>query len=890
MKYTQMTEAFRPVPVSADGMMSAVARGFLILMFALLWLASGNARADDQGREIVQLNREWTFTLGDPAGAAASGDIDKAREQINLPHSFSIPYFLGPDFYVGYGWYRKNIQVEKSWQGKQISLEFDGVFQEAEVYVNGNMAGRHRGGYTGFTIDVTHQIHTGPNTIAVRVNNLWNARLSPRAGEHVFSGGIYRDVRLVATDAVHVAWFGTSVTTPEVSAKMASVHIQTEVENRAATGKAVTLVSSIYSPSGQLVARTKTDRAVDAGATEVFEQQPPRIPNPSLWEPGNPALYKLESKVYVDGGIVDGYITTFGIRSIKWTADKGFFLNGKHLYLLGANVHQDHAGWGDAVSHAGARRDIRMLKEAGFNFMRGSHYPHAPAFTQAADELGMLFWSEAPFWGIGGFGGDGNWHASAYPPDPQDRSGFEESVLAQTAEMIRIHRNHPSIIAWSNGNEYFFTAPEAMDAMRAFVGRQIALMRKLDPSRPAAAGGAQRGGVDHLGDIAGYNGDGASIPSYLNPGIANIVTEYGSTMANRPGTYDPGWGDLTEPPDQKGSAERYPWRYAWRSGEAIWAGFDHGTIADLDFGCMGMIDYFRIPKRQYYWYRNEYTHVPPPVWPVPGKASRLALTADKTIIVGTQGHDDVQLLVTVRDDAGRALSNSPDVTLLIESGPGEFPTGRSITFKHDSLIAIRDGQAAIEFRSYYAGKTVIRATSPGLKDALLDITTDGPDRYVEGQSPVVKSRPMIGYPAFAKQGSGATVANVIVNRPTTSSSAANGHPPSMANDGDVATYWQAAQAGEEAMWSVDLENIYDVRGVELEPHTRADMAFVVEASLDRVHWQTVGTEAGAKEVYSLAKFAAVIKARFIRIRFTSVPGGEFAGLDEFRVLAVPASN
>jgi beta-galactosidase len=865
-------------------------RRFLTLLLAVLWLAAGSARADSHGREIVQLNRGWTFTLGDPAGAAASGYSDQAWEQANLPHSFSMPYFLGPHFYVGYGWYRKNIQLEKSWQGKQVSLEFDGVFQEAEVYVNGELAGRHRGGYTGFTVDITGHVHPGTNTIAVRVNNLWNARISPRAGEHVFSGGIYRDVRLVATAPVHVAWFGTFVTTPEVSAERAVIQVQTEIENHAATDKAVTLVSKVYAPSGQLVSQSSTERTLRSGAAEVFEQLPPRIARPSLWEPGNPALYRLESRVYIDGRSVDETSTTFGIRSIKWTADKGFFINGKHLYLVGANVHQDHAGWGDAVSHAGARRDIQMIKDAGFNFMRGSHYPHAPAFTQAADELGMLFWSEVPFWGIGGFGKDGNWFASAYPPNPADRDEFEASVLAQTAEMIRIHRNHPSIVAWSNGNEYFFTAPEAMDATRAFVKRQVALMRKLDPTRPAAVGGVQRGEVDRLGDVAGYNGDGASLAPYLNPGIPNIVTEYGSTIADRPGTYEAGWGDLKEPPDQKGSSERYPWRYPWRSGEAIWAGFDHGTIAAIEFGCMGMIDYFRIPKRQYYWYRNEYTHVPPPVWPVPGTASQLTLAADKTVIAGTQGHDDVQLLVTVRDEAGRALSNTPDVTLSIEGGPGEFPTGRSITFKHDSPIVIRDGQAAIEFRSYDAGKTVIRATSPGLKPARIEITTDGPDRYVEGVSPLARSRAIVNHAPSGQQEQGATAINVVVNRPTTASSAANGHPPSKANDGDAASYWQAAEAGREASWTIDLENIYQVRGVEFAPHVRADMAFVVEASLDRVHWQVVGTASGAKPLHAVNEFAAAVKTRFMRIRFTSVPAGEFAGLDEVRVFAVPARD
>ncbi|WP_177307233.1 glycoside hydrolase family 2 protein [Pseudoduganella namucuonensis] len=859
----------------------------LFILLAVCALGWAPARAAAPAREVVQLNRAWTFTLGDPAGAAASGPVDKGWEQIHLPHSFSLPYFLGPDFYTGYGWYRKNLQVEPSWRGKRLSLEFDGVFQEAEIYVNGAMAGRHVGGYTGFTVDITPYARAGANTIAVRVNNVWNARVAPRAGEHVFSGGIYRDVRLVVTDPVHVAWYGTFVTTPEVSAERASLRLQTEIENHAAEGKTVVLVSKVFGPGGKLVTHARTERAVAAGATTVFEQRPPEVSKPSLWGPGNPVMYRLESSVMVDGRVVDSYSTPFGIRSIKWTADKGFFLNGKHVYLLGANVHQDHAGWGDAVSHAGMRRDVRMIKDAGFNFIRGSHYPHSPAFSRAADELGMLFWSEAPFWGIGGFGPDGNWMASAYPPAPEDRPGFEQSVLAQTAEMIRIHRNHPSIIAWSNGNEHFFSAPESMDALRVFVKRQVEFMRGQDPTRPAAVGGAQRGGIDHLGDIAGYNGDGATL--YLKPAHASMVSEYGSTIADRPGKYEPGWGDLPGTPDQKGSAQRYPWRYPWRSGEAIWAGFDHGTIAAVEFGRMGMIDYYRIPKRQYYWYRNEYAHIPPPAWPAPGEAHQLSLTADKTAIAGTQGHDDVQLLVTVRDKTGLAISNSPDVTLSIESGPGEFPTGRSITFKHGSRIEIRDGLAAIEFRSYHAGKTVIRATSPGLKDALIEVTTEGPDRYVEGQSQVARARAIVDYPPAAKPSAAAMAKNVVVNRPSKASSSAGGHAPSLANDGDAATYWRAGEAGE-ATWSVDLENIYEVRGVEFSPHAAADVAFTIEASLDRVQWRQVGAGAGARASHALAMSGAAVKARFMRVRFAAAPAGTAASLDEFRVLAVPSGE
>lgn len=855
------------------------------VLAALAWLLLGaSAMAAEPPRQVVHMNREWLFVLGDPKGAEESAFNDANWEVAHLPHSFSTPYFLGKHFYVGYGWYRKRFEIPAAWAGKQVSLEFDGVFQDAEIYVNGQRAGRHRGGYTGFSIDLTPYVRPGGNSIAVRVNNLWDATLAPRAGEHVFSGGIYRDVRMVATDPVHVTWYGTFVRTPEVDARRATLQLETEIRNASAAPRTISLRSRVYDPEGRLVARAETQATLQPGSVETIRQAPPPLAAPRLWSPRSPVLYKLVSGIYAGGKLVDEFTTPFGVRSIEWTAERGFFLNGEHVYLVGANVHQDHAGWGDAVTRTAARRDVRMVKEAGFNFIRGSHYPHSPAFSQATDELGVLFWSEVAFWGIGGYGADPGWFSSAYPPDPKDRPGFEESVLAQSAEMIRIHRNHPSIIAWSNGNENFFTVPEAMPAMRDFIRRQVRFMKALDPSRPVAIGGAQRGEVDKLGDIAGYNGDGATL--FGNPGVPSLVSEYGSTMADRPADFAPGWGELPEMPKLKGDTRAYAWRYPWRSGEAIWAGFDHGSIASVEFGSMGMIDYFRLPKRQYYWYRKEYAGIDPPSWPVAGTPYRLHLAADKARILGTQGHDDVHLVVTVMDKARRALSNSPEVTLTVESGPGEFPTGRSITFRNDSPVAIRDGQAAIEFRSYYAGKTRIRATSPGLRDATFDIVTTGPERFVAGESPLARMRQVAGHGGAAKAGS--VPQDVSRDRPTSSSLTAPGSSPRWANDGDSQTSWHSAP-GAPAMWAVDLENIYDVRSIRIEGPAPAAGSLLVESSRDRSTWTQVGTPQYRDGRFQLDCPPGVIRARFIRVRFESLPEGRGASISNFEVQAIPAN-
>jgi beta-galactosidase len=836
-------------------------------------------------RSSEPINRDWIFTLGNPANAQAADHDTSKWGRADLPHSFSEPYFLGTGFYVGHGWYRRNLDLPESSRGKRITLEFDGVFQDAVIWVNGQKAGRHVGGYTGFSIDITSQVKPGRNLLAVHVNNEWNARVAPRAGEHVFSGGIYRNVRLVMTDPVHVAWYGTFVTTPQVSADQATVRVQTELKNARTAAVQLALVSEVLDASGKRVAQHRSERTLPPGGMVNEDQTLPEITRPRLWSPETPYLYKLVSHVSVNGRPVDRFETPFGIRTVKFTADQGFFLNGKHYYMVGANVHQDQAGWGDGVTDGAARRDVQMVKDAGFNFIRGSHYPHSPAFSKATDELGLLFWSEAPFWGIGGFGADGSWLSSAYPPNPADRPDFEASVLQQSAEMIRIHRNHPSIVIWSASNEPFFTAGDAMAPMRDFLKRQVAFMRTQDPTRPIAIGGAQRGEIDKLGDVAGYNGDGATL--FMNPGVPSVVSEYGSTMVDRPGAFDPGFGLMPETPDQKANPRPFSWRYPWRSGEALWCAFDHGSIASIEFGAMGFVDYFRLPKRQYHWYRTHYRRVPEPVWPVDGRPAQLRLKAHQTVIRGTQGLDDAHVVVNVHDEAGRALSNSPDVTLTIVSGPGKFPTGRSISFSHKSLVAIRDGQAAITFRSYFAGETVIEATSAGLQPARLTVTTTGPDRFVPGQSPLAPDQPVIVHPSITRKSLPDDPINVSTSRPTATSGAEAGHEANLANDGKGDTFWRASTRQGEAYWIGHLENVYALHWLTLEMPDERGPDFVVEISTDQINWRQVAEEKGGRKSYGIALFEGGLTAAFMRIRFPANTLDRPAQLSEVRMFARP---
>jgi hypothetical protein len=628
--------------------------------------------------------------------------------------------------------------------------------------------------------------------------------------------------------------------------------------------------TSILDPAGKQVAAYTTQQAIDAGALTNVDQSG-ELQTPKLWSPETPRLYTAVSRVYVKGVLQDEFRTRFGVRWFTWTADDGLTLNGKHRYFHGADVHQDHAGWGDAVSDAGARRDVAMVKEAGFDFIRGSHYPHKPAFADACDELGVLFWSENNFWGIGGYKGDGYFNASAYPGREEDQAPFEAHVLESLAEMIRINRNHPSIIVWSMSNEPYFSPASVMPKVRALLAKEVAESHELDPTRPAAIGGAQRGNIDLIGDVAGYNGDGARL--FLHPKVANAVTEYGSAKEVRPGTYDAHLRDLAGQPE-----------YPWRGGQAIWSMYDHGSVAGAE-GTTGIVDYFRLPKRGWYWYRYDLAHVAPPEWPVAGTAVGLKLTASSPTIEHADGTGDVQVVVTVVDAAGKQIANTPDVTLAVASGPGTFPTGKTIVFKNGTDIPILDGQAAIEFRSYYAGTTTLRASSPGLPDATLVIVSKGAPQYVEGKSPQFAPGPYVRF-IGRMQTQVQEVANIALDRPTNASSMAEGHQSKLAADGDNTTYWAAATDATGAQWwESDLEGVYDVSAVTLRFAGNGTYAYEIQTSTDdRMTWKTAvkdTAEAAGRPVTVYLPDGT--RTSGIRVVLDSVPAGAVDGLAEVTV-------
>lgn len=819
-------------------------------------------------------NNDYRFHFGVTPEAVLPEFDDSAWGAVGLPHSFSIPYFRSRHFPIGEGWYRKTFTMPEVNPGKRYSLYFEAAFQHCDVYLNGTRVGGHEGGYTGFEVPLTPALKPEKNVLSVRVDNFWDAQLPPRAGEHVFSGGLYRDVWWVETGDVFIEKGRIKITTPEVSETAAKVAWKLNLKNDSATERTCTLRLHVSSRTGNASALERTFSVTLPASGTLPLSGMLDLETPLLWSPDTPHLYgaAFELTDGKTGELLERLEETFGVRWFNFSATEGFFLNGKHLVLRGANRHQDAAGWGDAVSNRAHERDAELLKACGMNFVRGSHYPHDKAFLDACDRLGLLFWSENTFWGIGGFGGEGYWNASAYPVNSGDWSAFEAADARILEEMIEERFNHPSVIVWGLSNEPFFTHASVMERAHDHIRAQLARVETLDPSRPGGVGGAQRQGFDKLGGIIGYNGDGARFPA---PGGPSIVTEYGSHVANRPGVYAPTYGETTE---------NVP---AWRAGQALWCAFHHGSIAG-DMGRMGMIDYFRLPLRQWYWYRNAYAGIAPPQWVKPGKAAALRLSADRAAI-RCDGTDDALIQIQVVDANGQAIDNNPEVTLRIAQGPGEFPTGSVITFRHNTDIDIREGLAAIALRAWHTGEIRLIAESPELPSAGLIL------KAVAGESEAVAWREELKavwqkprvYRAgpFARQISDEEVrSNLAYTRPVRVSSQESRNPAEAANDADPATRWCAADGTYPQWWQVDLENFYRVKDIEIIFEGEAGFMLRAEVSDDGATWKSGAFWNGETMNLDYIRLPlGDVRARFLRVTFLNARHQLWAGMREIRV-------
>jgi beta-galactosidase len=472
------------------------------LMAAMLLVAATqlSAKTTSNPRIIFSADADWKFTLGDPADADSPKFDDNSWRTLTVPHDWSIEG--QPDeknstgggggyFPAGIGWYRKTFTALPSWKGKRVCLEFDGVSGETTVYLNGQKLGVHPYAYTSFRFDITSQFNpSAKNILAVRVDN------SLQPNSRWYSGsGIYRHVRVVVTESIHVAPWGVFVSTPSVSASAATVAIKTQVQNDTSDTSAVTVKTIILGPNGAESSEHDKKVALQPGQSAEVEQEA-TIGQPELWLPQSPYMYRAITRIIKSGKLLDEVETPFGVRSLSWSVEQGLLLNGKPIKLAGGSVHHDNGPLGAAAFDRAEERKVELLKAAGFNAVRTAHNPPSSAFLDACDRLGLLVIDE-PF---------DVWMVSKRKYDYA--RFFHDWWQRDVDAMVYRDRNHPSVILWGIGNEI----PEVYAPEGSSIAKELAArVRFLDPTRPltqafpGATFGQNPDAAIAQVDIAGYN-------------------------------------------------------------------------------------------------------------------------------------------------------------------------------------------------------------------------------------------------------------------------------------------------------------------------------------------------------------------------------------------------
>lgn len=474
---------------------------FFALMLCLGFVQLSHAQT---GRSTADFDRGWKFHLGDVKGAEKASANDKAWRSLSLPHDWSIEGTFseknpatagGGALPGGIGWYRKTFTVPLASKGKRTYIDFDGVYQHSDVWVNGHHLGFRPNGYISFRYELTaHLNYGGVNVIAVKVDN------SKQPNSRWYSGsGIYRNVWLVTTGQIAIDHWGTYVTTPVVNAKSAEVVVKTTVRNSLNQSNAYTIRHKILDANNKIISvgGTVPSASQMADSVAMFENKL-TVAVPRLWSVETPYLYNLVTEIVIDKRVVDTYTTPLGIRSFEFDADKGFFLNGKPMKILGVCDHHDLGSLGAAINTRALERQLQILKGMGVNGIRTSHNPPAPELLDLCDKMGFIVMDEAfDMWKM---------EKSKY----DYHLFWDEWHKRDLQDQILRDRNHPSVFIWSIGNEigeqYSKTDTSGRNIARELAG----IVRSMDTTRPITTANNETGAHNNLIasgalDLIGYN-------------------------------------------------------------------------------------------------------------------------------------------------------------------------------------------------------------------------------------------------------------------------------------------------------------------------------------------------------------------------------------------------
>lgn len=714
-----------------------------------------------QERNRGSFDFNWKFNLVTTGSAISSDDSNTAPAAIdfndsgwrtlNLPHDWSIEggyaennasgpwgaYTVG-----GIGWYRKTFQWSPAWQGKKVSIEFDGVYMNSDVYINGTLLGHRPYGYSSFAYDLTPYLHEGNNVIAVRADN----SLLPSARWYTGSG-IYRHTWLTVTDDVHVAHWGTYVTTPDVkipgvtpdtTTTSATVHIETTVQNDGPADQAITLLSEIVDSDNNVIQSLESAPTTSSTTGKLFKQDL-TIDNAHLWSISDPYLYHVKTYVKKNGITVDDYFTDFGVRTILFDANQGFFLNGQKVVIQGMCMHSDGGPVGAAVPDKELERRLRLLKEMGVNAIRTSHNPAAPEFYALCDKLGLMVMDEAfDGWESHKAANDYSNYFNTLAPSGQIWG------LQDLGDMVQRDKNHPSVILWSIGNE-------VPGKTSATLTKLYNLVKTMDPTRPItqAFNEGANNSLREMLDVAGYNEWGNAVATIESdhtrfPNKPILGTEWPHTYETRgeyrtisryyagspvktpnltpteifdiplqyESSYENSYAGLSDI-DSLNAVKTHP----YFSGFFKWTGFDYlGEATHQDWPTRqndkGLFDTVGFPKDNYYLYKSQWSNEPVihilPGWTHPGMEG-------VTIPVWVYSNSDtVELFQDGVSLGKKTMKDNPKLYVSWD-----------VTYKPGTLIAVGTKTVNGITQTYY--ETVTTAGDPAKIKLYTDNTSLGVD-------------------------------------------------------------------------------------------------------------------------------------------------------------------
>jgi beta-galactosidase len=613
---------------------------FILWMFILTFFDS-SISFSAKPRKIDDFGKGWKFNLGDVVNGQEVKFDDSQWRKLDLPHDWSVEGKFSQDNPAGtgggalpggIGWYRKPFTISPKDKGRLMFIDFDGVYRNSEVWVNGHYLGKRPYGYSSFRYELTPYLKYGreKNILAVKVDN------SQQPNSRWYSGsGIYRNVWLTTTDKIHVDHWGTYITTPEVMDRAAKVVVKTKIRNASSANESIILTTHIVDAKGNRVIRKESKYSIRKKSTDEIEQNL-TVKKPIRWSIENPYLYKVLTMIEYNNKVCDTYETTIGIRSFTFDVDKGFFLNDKPVKINGVCNHHDLGCFGAAINRRALERQLEIMKSMGVNGIRTSHNPPAPELLDLCDRMGFIVMDEA----------FDMWKKAKTKFDYS--LDWDEWHQRDIQDMVLRDRNHPSVFIWSIGNE-ILEQWDKKDSSGTVIARElVSIIKNLDRTRPITSACNDQDTLNPLIrsgvlDLIGYNYAQNSFPNFpkVYPGKKFIATETVSSLNSR-GCYDmpsdsirrwPIRWDVpftTGNPDWTcsaydncsapwGSTHEETWKimkkYEFLSGQFIWTGLDYlGEPTPYPWPArssyFGIVDLAGFPKDVFYMYQSEWTNKP----------------------------------------------------------------------------------------------------------------------------------------------------------------------------------------------------------------------------------------------------------------------------------------